>query len=121
MVSRDPYPDRVSQCKTPQKDQDRLSSESRLGFILGPIFRPLLDSETRTGSQGYVLSGIMVYQIFFSLATWGCPGIFDHRFRFLECLSCILALHSRAVVPSSVFAGHSRDRVLGLYRLIYLK
>ena len=29
--------------------------------------------------------------------------------------SHIILYHSRAVVPSSVFAGHSRDRWLGLY------
>ena len=41
--------------------------ESRL--YTGSIFRPLLDSKTRIGSQGYVLSDDMVCSTFFLPAT----------------------------------------------------
>ena len=41
--------------------------ESRL--YTGSIFRPLLDTKTRIGSQGYVLSDDMVSSSFFSPAT----------------------------------------------------
>ena len=43
-------------------------SESRL--YTGSIFRPLLDTKTRIGSQGYVLSDGMVSSSLFSYATW---------------------------------------------------
>ena len=46
----------------------RFPDESRL--YTGSIFRPLLDSKTRIGSQGYVLSDGMGSSSFFLLATW---------------------------------------------------
>ena len=45
----------------------RFPEESRL--YTGSIFRPLLDTKTRIGSQGYVLSDGMVSSSFFSHAT----------------------------------------------------
>ena len=47
--------------------EPRFPEESRL--YTGPIFRPLLDTKTRIGSQGYVLSDGMVSSSFFSYGT----------------------------------------------------
>ena len=65
--------------------EPRFPEESRL--YTGSIFRPLLDTKTRIGSQGYVLSDGMGSSSFFMLATWVFrrffQGFFDKKVQVL--------------------------------------